>query len=193
MAKKKVEIERSIEWAFWANQMCMYGTITLMMTSLIAFHDVFLDPSGLLGAAKEDVNYDVTGQLLRVWALVGSIIIFLIEYPRSKRNYSRRGGRVKQRPMQWVMVHFVNSTVIFRYYLVRFITYLVISMPCFFLFPTCASAILISIGSCVYLLAAFKKEVWMPMFRVKADTSVVIKNLAPPTAAPPRRVADSNA
>ena len=41
----------------------------LMMTSLIAFHDVFLDPSGLLGAAKEDVNYDVTGQLLRVWAL----------------------------------------------------------------------------------------------------------------------------
>lgn len=168
----------------------MYGTITLMMTSLISFHDVFLNPSG---NSEATANHDPLRQALRIWGLIGSLIIFVIEYPRSKRNYSRRGGRVKQRPMQWVLVNFVNCTVLFRYYYVRFIVYLVVAMPCLFLFPTCASGLLIVIGSCVYLLAAFKKEVWLPMFRVKTDNSVVIKNLAPPTAAPPRRVADSNA
>ncbi|GFR57854.1 cytochrome b-245 light chain [Elysia marginata] len=118
-----------------------------------------------------------------IYAIIVGLVTLLLEYPRSKR---RKGKHDHERSYQ----HFATVVVkqgglLTRNYFIRFVFYLVISVPCCFILQTVLGAVCFIITSIIYLTAGVRGEEWQPIIPQKAEQGP--KVIAEPTRPPPRR------
>jgi len=155
-----------IEWAMWANEQGVASAVILLVGGIIAVSGkLFLWPIG-------------------AYAIVMSMLIFIIEYPRGKRSK----GRTIQRSGQITFAKLVSCFgPLGRNYYVRFLFYLLACVPCVFLLSTVMGALCLLVTSLIYLKAAIANEKWIPCeVVVQNEGGKSIKRLRPPSMAPPR-------
>ncbi|KAK3786430.1 hypothetical protein RRG08_012419 [Elysia crispata] len=154
-----------VEWAIWANENAIASSIVTVIGGIIA----------LAG------NYDMWQ--IGIYAIVIGLITLLLEYPRSKR---KKGKHDHQRRYQYLATVIVTRGGVFtRNYFIRFVFYLVISVPCYFILQTILGALCFMITSFIYLTAGVKGEEWRPIQPKEAEQGPKI--IAEPTRPPPRR------
>ncbi|CAB3990188.1 cytochrome b-245 light chain [Paramuricea clavata] len=129
------------EWAMWANEQAVASSIVVFIGGVLSW----------IGKFKR--------WQIAIYAVVAGILIFLIEYPRGKRQK----GRTKERIAQRLLTPVVQSLGPFgRNYYVRFVFYLGLSIPCGFLLSTLLGGACLCISSIIYLGAALAGEEWKP-------------------------------
>ena len=75
--------------------------------------------------------------------------------------------------------------MVFRYYIFRFVIYLLLVVPLLLSFPCLLSSIFIILGACLYFFAGIvMKEQWNPGW--PDQKKKVLKEMAAPTVPPPR-------
>ncbi|GFO24976.1 cytochrome b-245 light chain [Plakobranchus ocellatus] len=154
-----------MEWAIWANENAIASSVLTIIGGFLA----------------------VTGQYdmwqIGIYAIVIGFLALLLEYPRSKR---KKGKHDYERRYQYVVTVIVMKGGLFtRNYFIRFVFYLVISVPCCFILQTVLGASCLIITSFIYLAAGVKGEEWQPIPLKKDEQGP--KVIAEPTRPPPRR------
>ena len=155
-----------IEWAMWANEQAVASSAV-----------VFL--GGILSWIAKFKKWQIA-----VYAVAASIVIFLLEYPRGKREK----GRTKERIAQKFLTPLVQRLGPFgRNYYFRFVFYLSLSIPCGFLLSTLLGGVCLFISSIIYLVAALAGEEWKPCV-VSHEANQENTNAFPdaPSQPPPR-------
>lgn len=160
---------RQIEWAMWANEQAITSAL---ITSL----------GGILGVTQVFKNWG-----FGVYGICIGIIVFLFEYPRSKR----KKGTTNTRPYQKCLTIILNKLgVVSRNYFFRFIWYILVGVPCCFQLPVVLGGVCFFITSIIYFVAAMRGEAWQPdgleqLDRQSSDLAAgAISN--PPPVPPPR-------
>ncbi|CAH3195449.1 unnamed protein product [Porites evermanni] len=153
------------EWAMWANEQGVIASVVLLM-------------GGILGTAAQFNKW-----YFAAYSLGLGILVLVIEYPRGKRE---KGKKTVERWNQKPFTRFVQFFgVLGRNYWVRFVFYILASVPsCFFLSTILGGASLV-FTSLIYLRAAIAGETWKPCLpEKKADNTK--KQSEPPPQPPPR-------
>ncbi|RUS86909.1 hypothetical protein EGW08_005314 [Elysia chlorotica] len=154
-----------VEWAIWANENAVASAVVTLLGGILAV-------AGL---------YDMWQ--IGIYAIVIGLITLLLEYPRSKR---KKGKHDHERRFQYPATVIVAKGGLFtRNYFIRFVFYLVISVPCCFSLQTVLGAVSFIITSFIYLTAGVKGEEWQPIQPTQAVQGP--KVIAEPTRPPPRR------
>ncbi|ESO90337.1 hypothetical protein LOTGIDRAFT_86582, partial [Lottia gigantea] len=131
-----------IEWAMWANEQAIASSAVVLLGGIIAVAGQF--PNWPFGA----------------YGIVAGILVALLEYPRSKRQNGKCVERKFQRPLSRVVQ---CCGLITRNYFVRFVFYLLLTVPCCFILPTLLGGMCFFITSIIYFVAAIKGEEWKPV------------------------------
>lgn len=157
-----------IEWAMWANEQALLSAICMFM-------------GGIIGVASFFNNWQFAAA-----TIVTSVLVFLLEYPRSKR----KKGNTIERQFQHILVPGMDKCgFLTKNYFVRFVIHILFSVPTCFLLPTILGGMCLMISAIIYLVAAIKGEEWKPLYHKKEDTSKRV-NLPPsldaPSYPPPR-------
>lgn len=161
-----------IEFAMWANEqaviasalICLGGILSV--ASLAEAHDIYYHERWPIGA----------------YAIGISVVIFFLEYPRSKR----RKGRVQQRRGQHILTACVKGLGPFgRNYVFRFIFYMLAGIPCLFQLGTVMGGLSLVVAALIYFVAAIGGETWMPCEK-EVPREKRLTRAGPPTSAPPR-------
>ena len=97
---------------------------------------------------------------IAIYGLIISLVIILVEYPRSGRIVKKSKARPLQ---QYPSVLLTKLGPLTGNYFIRFVAYILLSLPCLFLISTIAPAISLVIGAGVYGLAALYQEKWKPV------------------------------
>jgi len=118
---------------------------------------------------------------IAIYGLVISLIIILIEYPRSGRIVKKSKAR---RFQEYPSVLISKLGPFTRNYFIRFVVYLIFSLPCLFIISTIAPAISLVIGAVVYGLAALYQEQWIPVEQKVVEDSVPMMPSRPPPREP---------
>jgi hypothetical protein len=150
----------TIEWAMWANEHVLITGYVLAIFSILTI------------ALQFALWY------IAIYGLVISLIIILIEYPRSGRIVKKSKARKFQEYPAALISKFGPFT---RNYFIRFIAYILFSLPCLFLIGTIAPAISLVIGAMVYGIAALCQEQWKPV-----EPKVINDSVPMPSRPPPR-------
>ncbi|BFZ00192.1 hypothetical protein BsWGS_03231 [Bradybaena similaris] len=155
-----------IEWAMWANENAIASSCVVILGGILA----------------------ICGQFalwqIGVYSIIIGVIMLLLEYPRGKRQSGKSRGRKFQFPLS-VLVS--KARLLTRTYLIRFIVYLIISVPCCFILPTLLGALCYMTTSCIYLVAGIRGEEWTPIGREATQQGpAVFEEIRRP---PPRRLA----
>lgn len=130
-----------IEWAMWANEQAVASSIVVIIGGILSWIGMFK-------------RYEIA-----IYAVIAGALIFIIEYPRGKRQ----NGRTKERICQRFLTPVVQSLgPVGRNYYVRFVFYLGCSIPCGFLLSTLLGGACLCISSIIYLVAALAGEEWKP-------------------------------
>lgn len=153
------------EWAMWANEQGVIASVVLIM-------------GGILGTAAQFTSWHYG-----VYSLALGILVLLIEYPRGKRD---KGKRTLERSHQKPFTKFVKSFgVLGRNYWVRFVFYILASVPPFFFLSTVLGGASLFFTSLIYFRAAISGETWKPcLSNEKPGTEN--KPTEPPKQPPPR-------
>jgi cytochrome b-245, alpha polypeptide len=156
---KQASIPSNIEWAMWANEHTLFtGYFLAIFSILTIIYQFKLWPIG-------------------IYSLLLSITIIIFEYPRSGRIVkTSRSRRFQEYPSALI----VKLGPLARNYFVRFVVYILLSIPCIFLISTIAPALSLMIGACVYGLAALYKEQWIPVDRKTQHKTTEFPNRPPP-------------
>jgi len=135
---------------------------------------------GIIAAAGQYKNWEIG-----VYAIAAGFITFILEYPRGKRRKGTSYQRKFQRPFAVIVA---QGRFVTRNYFVRFVLYLILSVPCCFILPTLMGALCYMLCGLIYFVAAVKGEEWQPVLEVKSDQygPEVIQE---PSRPPPRRPA----
>lgn len=160
-----------IEFQLWANEQGVFAAVLCITASILA-------------AAGQFTRWDcgLAGGVL-------SVIALALEWPRP----ARARGRVDQRPLQGPFTSLVSHLGAFgRSYYVRFVLYLVISMPSCICLPTLIPAIMYFSCALTYLVAAIRGEHWRPIVTEVKRRKTQFDEIKMPTRPPPRITADSN-
>ncbi|XP_061162886.1 cytochrome b-245 light chain-like [Saccostrea echinata] len=169
---------RQIEWAMWANEQA------IISSSVILF-------GGIIGIAGFFQAWEIG-----IYAVIASILVFVVEYPRGKRVK----GRTVERKFQKPFTRLVNcSGLLGRNYFVRFLFHLVLCAPLCFILATIMGGLSLFVTSMIYLAAAFKGEQWKPVgLEEKPAEDLTKKDLKsfrqpkkPPPRAPPQEIHDN--
>ncbi|XP_076470323.1 cytochrome b-245 light chain-like isoform X1 [Babylonia areolata] len=152
------------EWSMWANEQALVSSAVALL-------------GGLLAVAGQFKNWQ-----FGVYAIVISLLVAVLEYPRGKRQK----GRTVERTGQFCFTAVVRQgRLLTRNYFIRFVFYLVISVACCFHLSTVLSGVCFIITSIIYMVAALKGEEWIPVEREKESSG---PNIIPePKNPPPRR------
>lgn len=130
-----------IEWAMWANEQAVLSSFVVILGGILSWIGMFK-------------RWQIS-----IYAVIVGVLIFIIEYPRGKRQ----NGRTKERICQRFLTPIVRSLGFFgRNYFVRFVLYLGFSIPCGFLLSTILGGACLCISSIIYLVAALAGEEWKP-------------------------------
>jgi hypothetical protein len=149
----------TIEWAMWANEHVLITGYVLAIFSILTIALRFaLWPIGIYG-------------------FVISLVIILVEYPRSGRIVKKSKARKYQEYPADFLARFGPLT---RNYFFRFIAYILFSLPCLFLIATITPAISLMIGAVIYGLAALYHEQWKPVEPKVEENSVPMPSRPPP-------------
>lgn len=150
----------TIEWAMWANEHVLITSYVLAIFSILTI---------VLRFALWQIA---------IYGLGISLFIILIEYPRSGRIVKKS----KARRFQECPAAFVSKLgPLTRNYFIRFLAYIVFSLPCLFLIATITPAISLIIGAIIYGIAALSQEQWKPV-----EPKVVNDAVPMPSRPPPR-------
>jgi hypothetical protein len=160
VATKTVLPRSTIEWAMWANEHVLLTGYVLAIFSILT------------------VIFRFSLWQIAIYGLCLAVLIILIEYPRSGRIVKKS----KARPLQnYPSVLLTKLGPFARNYFIRFVAYILLSIPCLFLISTIAPAISLVIGAGVYGLAALYEEQWIPVEAKTKDATIPM-----PTRPPPR-------
>ncbi len=149
----------NIEWAMWANEHVLITGYCLAIFSILTI---------VLQFALWQIA---------IYGLAISLFIILIEYPRSGRIVKKSKAR---RFQEYPTVLISKLGPFTRNYFIRFIAYIMFSLPCLFLISTIAPAISLVIGAGVYGLAALYQEQWIPVEPKIKDDSIPMPSRPPP-------------
>ena len=161
---KRILPKSTIEWAMWANEHVLFTGYTLAIFSILT------------------IVYRFPLWQIAVYGLVLSILIILLEYPRSGRIVKKSRPRTLQK-YPTILVSKLGP--IGRNYFIRFVAYILFSLPCLFLIGTIAPALSLVIGAIVYGVAALYQEQWIPVETKKEEEEAVPMPTRPPPRAPP--------
>jgi hypothetical protein len=150
----------TIEWAMWANEHVLLTGYVLAIFSILSV------------AVQFALWY------LAAYGLFISLVIILIEYPRSGRIVKKSKARKFQ---EYPSVLVSKLGPLTRNYFFRFIAYILFSLPCLFLVSTITPALSLIIGAIIYGLAALYQEQWIPV-----EAKVVEDTRPMPSRPPPR-------
>ncbi|XP_064599018.1 cytochrome b-245 light chain-like [Liolophura sinensis] len=159
-----------IEWAMWANEQAIVSSVVTILGGIIA----------------------IAGQFNRwqigIYAISVGFLVFLLEYPRGKRQ---KGNTIERMYQQYMTRVIRCGGPVTRNYYVRFVLHLVICVPLVFILPTLLGGASLLITSAIYFVAAIKGEEWKPVGldrkqspSKKAGPKASISR--PPKRAPPR-------
>ncbi|NXM09510.1 CY24A protein, partial [Tyrannus savana] len=166
-----------IEWAMWANEQALAAGLSECAGPRGA---------GNAGAGRGMGTRELGGKRARrAW----SILVCLLEYPRSKRKKGSTMERCGQKYMTAVVKLFGPLT---RNYYIRAILHAALAVPAGFLLSTILGTVCLGIASGIYLLAAVRGEEWRPIEqkpRERPQVGGTIKQ--PPSNPPPRPPADA--
>lgn len=159
----------------WANENGVISCGVLFLGGLLAVASL---------ADQSHVRWEIGA-----YAMAISLFVLLMEYPRSKRAK----GNTRQRDMQHVATSFVAGMgFIGRNYYVRFVLYLLFSVPCVFNLGTITGGACLLITSIIYLRAAVSGESWQPCEK-QVRREKTLSRARPPSMAPPRMAANAKA
>ncbi|CAF0742570.1 unnamed protein product [Adineta steineri] len=159
-AIKTVFSTSTIEWAMWANEHVLLTGYVLGIFSILTI--IFRFPLWQIA----------------IYGLLLALFIIIIEYPRSGRIVKKSKARPLQKYPSLLLTKLGPLT---RNYFIRFVVYILLSLPCLFLISTIAPAISLIIGAGAYGLAALFQEQWIPVEPKTTDNTVPM-----PTRPPPR-------
>ncbi|XP_052817817.1 cytochrome b-245 light chain-like [Mya arenaria] len=157
-----------IEWAMWANEQAITTSCVLFLGGVV----------GIAGMFK----YWQFG----IYGVFISLVIAILEWPRSKRKKGNTTERRYQRPFTVIVNKF---GVAGKNYFVRFVFYLILCVPCCFTLSTLLGGICMLLTGFIYFAAAIKGEEWIPAgLEVKDEqgNKKRITSLHPPKKPPPR-------
>lgn len=151
--------QSTIEWAMWANEHVLITGYCLAAFSILTI-------------ALQFALWQIG-----IYGLIISLFIILIEYPRSGRIVKKS----KARPFQQYPSFLVSKLgALTRNYFIRFIVYILLSLPCLFLISTITPAISLVIGAIIYGLAALFQEQWKPVEPKVVEDAVPMPSRPPP-------------
>jgi cytochrome b-245, alpha polypeptide len=154
--------DSNIEWAMWANEHILITAYVLAIFSILTIiYQHALWPIGIYG-------------------LILAILMIIFEYPRSGRVVKKSRSR---RFQQYPSLLLAKLGWVGRNYFLRFVTYILLSLPCLFLISTIAPALSLVIGACIYGLAALFHEQWIPV-EVKPKEQTIPMPTRPPPRVP---------
>jgi len=156
-----------IEWAMWANEQAVASCFIILLGGILA-----------VAEGAKHVRWQIGA-----YGIVMSLLILFIEWPRSKRVK----GNTLQRTYQWIPAKMVACFgVVGRNYFVRFVFYLLATIPTVFNLGTIMGGVAMLCACIIYLVAAVKGESWKPCERDQGARKKTLTRMAPPKAAPPR-------
>jgi hypothetical protein len=150
----------TIEWAMWANEHVLLTGYVLAIFSILT------------------IIFRFALWYIAIYGLFISLVIILIEYPRSGRIVKKSKARKFQEYPSALVSKLGPFT---RNYFIRFIAYSLFSLPCLFLIATITPAISLIIGAAIYVLAAIHEEQWIPV-----EPKIVEDTVPMPSRPPPR-------
>ncbi|XP_033112983.1 cytochrome b-245 light chain-like [Anneissia japonica] len=128
------------EWAMWANEHAFVSGIILVM-------------GGIVG------SFDFSGKEFAYYSIVAGVLVTFLEYPRG----TRMNGKVVPRRFQSKISPIVDALgPISRSYFIRFVLYLLMSVPTVFCLPTIMSGVSLFFAAIMYFVAALGGEEWRP-------------------------------
>lgn len=160
---KPILPKSTIEWAMWANEHVLFTGYTLAIFSILT------------------IIYQFPLWQIAVYGLILSIVIILLEYPRSGRIVKKSRPRAFQK---FPSILVSKLGLIGRNYFIRFVAYILLSLPLLFLIGTITPALSLVIGAIVYGLAALYQEQWIPVETKKETEETIPMPTRPPPRAP---------
>lgn len=161
-----------IEWAMWANEQALMSSFVLLLGSVLGVAGMF------------------SRWQFGIYGIIASLFMIVIEWPRSRRKM----GKTVQRKFQKPFAVFVNKLGIAgSNYFIRFVTYFILGVPCFFILATLLGGICFLITGALYLLAAMKGEEWCPSgLKEDEDSTKRRISIHPPKKPPPHSLQQLN-
>ena len=151
----------TIEWAMWANEHVLFTGYTMAIFSILT------------------IIYQFPLWQIAVYGLILSVVIILFEYPRSGRVVKKSRSRPLQ---QYPSVLISKMGPVGRNYFIRFVGYILLSLPCLFLISTIAPALSLVLGAIVYGIAALYQEQWIPVEPKAKEEEIPMPTRPPPRA-----------
>ncbi|CAF1041015.1 unnamed protein product [Rotaria sordida] len=161
VSTKTVLPTSTIEWAMWANEHVLLTGYVLAIFSILT------------------IIFQFSLWQIAIYGLILALFIILIEYPRSGRIVKKSKARPLQ---QYPSVLLTKLGPLTRNYFIRFVIYILLSLPCLFLISTISPAISLIIGAGAYGLAALRQEQWKPVEPTTINGTVPMPTRPPPRA-----------
>eukprot|EP00051_Salpingoeca_urceolata_P027647 m.482546 g.482546 ORF g.482546 m.482546 type:complete len:288 (-) comp22576_c0_seq1:211-1074(-) len=155
-----------IEWAMFANVLGVtFGGLLVI--------------GGVISQTEE---FDF--QRIGIFSMAAGAFVFLIEYPRGKRQ---RGRTIPRRFQHYVTPLVEKTGPLASNYFLRALVWIGASVPQFFSLALIIPGIVGAVCATVYFYAAFRGEQWVPLAAPKEDTPKPAgRILEAPKRAPPR-------
>jgi len=154
-----------IEWAMWANEQAVAGAILVFV-------------GGIIAVAAKFKYWEIAAA-----CIVTSLLILIVEWPRSKR---KRGNTIERRYQSFLVPIVDKLGPLGSNYYVRFVGQIVMGVPACFLLPTILGGVSLFLSAFVYLLAAVKGEQWLPVKPRPPPGPKDLTRSEPPSHPPPR-------
>ncbi|NXI87332.1 CY24A protein, partial [Rhipidura dahli] len=159
-----------IEWAMWANEQALAAGLS----ECGGLGRVPVPPTeGLLGTAGG-----------RRRGRPGSVLVCLLEYPRSRRKKGSTMERCGQKYLTAVVKLLGPLT---RNYYIRAVLHAALAVPAGFLLSTILGTVCLGIASGIYLLAAVRGEEWRPIEQKPRERPQMGDTIKQPPSNPPPR------
>jgi len=160
---------RVVQWAMLANEATFQGSIVLLTGGIVS----------TIGGNMHNYQFWLG---IGVYAIIFSIIIFMLEYPRSKK----KKGNTLTRRHQELFTYAMNRMTILHNYTTRAVIYIVLTVPSILSTPALLSSSLIWIGAASYFLASYNGEYWSPVLSATTHNKHTTLTNSPPARPPPR-------
>jgi len=160
---------RVVQWAMLANEATFQGSIVLLTGGIVS----------TIGGNMHNYQFWLG---IGVYAIIFSVIIFVLEYPRGKK----KKGNTLTRRYHELFTYAMNRMAILHNYTTRAVIYIVFTVPSILSTPAFLSSSLIWIGAALYFLASYNGEYWSPVLPATAHNKHTTLTNTPPTRPPPR-------
>ncbi|NXA64141.1 CY24A protein, partial [Mohoua ochrocephala] len=160
-----------IEWAMWANEQALAAGLS--------------ECGGHGGLGEAGAGRVVGTRALQKGGMgMLSVLVCLLEYPRSRRKKGSTMERCGQKYLTAVVKLFGPLT---RNYYIRAVLHAALAVPAGFLLSTILGTVCLGIASGIYLLAAVRGEEWRPIEQKPRERPQMGGTFKQPPSNPPPR------